>query len=58
MIARRRFRFEPGTLGRHAMGIVETDQPRAIRCVQRERVSQAVRSLLVALTRSISNLIQ
>jgi hypothetical protein len=27
------------------MGVVEADQPRAIRCVQRERVGQAVRPL-------------
>src|SRR5450755_724027 len=46
MIARRRLRFELGTLGRHAVGIVKADQARAIRCVQRERVGQAVRSLL------------
>src|SRR5882672_3804144 len=46
MIARWRLRFEPGTLCRHAMGIVKAHQPCAIRCVQRERVRQAVRSLL------------
>jgi hypothetical protein len=46
MIAPRRFRFESGTLDRHAVGVVEADQSRAIRRVKRERVRQAVRSLL------------
>src|SRR5271166_5407521 len=46
MIALLWFSFEPGTYGWHAVGIVEADQPRAVRSVQRERVGQAVRALL------------
>ena len=46
MIARLWLSFEPGTYGWHAVGIVEADQPRAVRSVQRERVGQAVRALL------------
>jgi hypothetical protein len=45
VIARRRRPPEAGTPGRNAVGVVEADQPRAVRRVQRERVGQAVRSL-------------
>jgi hypothetical protein len=45
MVAHTRRPLQARTLGRNAVSIVEADQPRAVRRVQRERVGEAMWSL-------------
>jgi hypothetical protein len=49
---------KPGTHGRNPMGVVKADQALPLRVMQRERIAQAVRSLVVGSTRLISNFTQ